>query len=311
MTKEEKPLIIIGEPQDVVEGQVQGDVPVIIVERDPEGPSNGNGPRRRWWVLGSMVLTIGCCLLAWLGWRYYRALTDIGVPIAVTSEQNIELLSQASPRGETAGVEMLQDTVLGVAFNMYRMTGLRAEITMQEPDTTDMDVYLYSRCSDYHPDFSVIGTLVMNGKVMPSVQERRLGYFAGANGNYVIGVARDEQVRDYVARCEDGCMFRQYILVSDGVLPPRFYLHGKVERRGLGRLANGELRYIETCNAETMWDFADALREYGFVDAIYITGGRDYCFYRTADGQRHDLGNVDAYPHKNEGRVPWVVFRAR
>ena len=61
---------------------------------------------------------------------------------------------------------------------------------------------------------------------------------------------------------------------------------------------------------ETLWDFADALREYGFIDAIYITGGYDYGFYRTADGERHDIGNIEDYPHKKwKGIIPWLVFR--
>lgn len=60
-----------------------------------------------------------------------------------------------------------------------------------------------------------------------------------------------------------------------------------------------------------MWDFADALREYGFIDAIYITGGTDYCFYRTADGIAHKIGDDTKYEdkHKGEGIVPWLVFK--
>lgn len=44
---------------------------------------------------------------------------------------------------------------------------------------------------------------------------------------------------------------------------------------------------------------------------IYITGGYDYCFYRSADGQRHDISDPTRYPHKNPGQVPWVIFRKR
>ena len=55
------------------------------------------------------------------------------------------------------------------------------------------------------------------------------------------------------------------------------------------RMADELLRYIDSSMAdvskcvgfgfyykETLWDFADAFREYGFIDAIYITGGADY-----------------------------------
>lgn len=70
----------------------------------------------------------------------------------------------------------------------------------------------------------------------------RLGYCGMANGNIVIGVSRSDRVKDY---CEErgGSFFRQFILLSGGVVPSRFYLHGKVERRAIGRMADDHLYY--------------------------------------------------------------------
>ena len=109
-----------------------------------------------------------------------------------------------------------------------------------------------------------------------------------------------------------GIFCRQFILVSNGVLPSRFYLHGKVERRAIGRIGN-KLYYIESHNKEELWTFADALREYGFIDAIHITGGTDYCYYRSADGRLHDIGdaNQKGKKHKGQGTIPWLVFKKR
>ena len=204
--------------------------------------------------------------------------------------------------------------ILGVAINMYQLIGLKAEIPFTEPAVDDTDVYLYSRCCDqtsYDPESNrYLGSLVQNGKELQS-DNSRLGYCAMANDNIVIGIARDEKVKDYCIE-QKGSFFRQFILVSDGVLPGRFYLHGKVERRALARMGK-KLFYVESKGKETMWDFADALREYGFIDAIYITGGTDYCFYRTADGTAHDIGDKHKHPdgHKGKGIVPWVVFKKR
>lgn len=50
--------------------------------------------------------------------------------------------------------------------------------------------------------------------------------------NTVIGISRSEKVRDYVLE-NGGSFFRQFILVSNGVIPTRFYLRGKVERRAV------------------------------------------------------------------------------
>lgn len=119
----------------------------------------------------------------------------------------------------------------------------------------------------------------------------------------VIGVSRSDAVKDFV-KDQGGSFFRQLILVSNGVLPQRFYLHGKVERRALGRIGD-TLYIICTRHKETMWDFADALHEYGFVDAVYITGGDDRTFYRDAAGTVHTFG-TDSTHTANE---PWLVFK--
>lgn len=312
-TENEKPVIIIEEKPDVIPGQGKGEVPLIVVERDQKEPEETIAPaktvRRLPWIIGSAVLTFIICIVLLAVWHHYRSYADLGVPVSVASNENISKLQITDAEPVTPEVVKTSDSILGVGMNFYELRGLRAEISMTEPDTTDASVYLYSRCSDYHPDFSIIGSIVIDGQELASVDEgNRLGYFAGVGNNFVIGIARDEDVKEYV-KTQGGCFFRQFVLLSSGVLPTQFYLHGKVERRGMGRMPNGKLYYIETLHKETMWDFADALREYGFVDAIYITGGYDYCFYRSADGSMHHISNPQFYPHKHEGQVPWLIFR--
>jgi hypothetical protein len=307
----EKPIIVIEERPEVVPGQGEGEVPTIVVERATEEvkPTPKRIRRRVWVMAGAVVAVLGCFAL-WAGWRYYRDYIHVGLPISVTSEQNIAKLQAPVDNQVKAEVVKTTDSILGVALQFYEMRGLRAELSMNEPDTADMDVYLYCRSADYHKDFSIIGEMVIDGNQLETVDNWRRGYFVADEDNYAIGIARDNKAMRY-ARDKGGCFFRQFILLSDRTIPQTFYLHGKVERRAIGRMANDKLYYIATSHKETMWDFADALREYGFVDAIYITGGYDYNFYRTADGSRYDIGDASRYPHKNPGRVPWLVFRRR
>ena len=297
------------------------ETPIIIIERDddetvvPTGSVKVERPRLRPWLRWLLMAVAALLLAAGLlaGYHYWRYYYHIGVPVSTTPAENIEKLnllklgweerkSRRSPK-----VVMTSDSILGVALDFYAIHGLQASIEFQEPDTADASVFLYSRSADHQADGQYIGSLVAKGKEMQS-DRSRLGYMAMANGLQVIGVSRSDKVKDYVADC-GGSFFRQFILVSDGVIPSHFHLHGKVERRAIGRI-DDTLYYIATRHKETLWDFADALREYGFVDAIYITGGTDYCFYRSADGQRHDIGNPDDYPHKKwKGIIPWLVFR--
>jgi hypothetical protein len=255
-------------------------------------------------VWGIVVVVVLCGIFA--GYRYWAHYYKLGVRISVTPEENIEKLKQ-TPEAETPFVELKSDSVLGVALDILAIHGLQGTIEFQEPDTADTSVYLYCRSSDFKADGRYIGTLVSKG-IQMSNDNHRLGYMAMANGVNVIGIARSEAVKDYVIE-QRGSFFRQFVLVSDGELPPRFHLHGKVERCALGRMGD-RLYFISSRYKETMWSFADALREYGFTDAIYITGGKDYTFYRDKNGVRHDIHNVADYPHKKwKGIIPWLVFR--
>ena len=93
--------------------------------------------------------------------------------------------------------------------------------------------------------------------------------------------------------------YQYYLSNKNSINKPLFGLH-----------IDNKLYSIAHCHKGTLWNFADALREYGFIDAIYITGGTDYCFYRDKDAARHDIGDPADYPHEKwKGIIPWLVFR--
>lgn len=290
------------------------EVPIIIIERDEQPQPKevvtkvvAPSQKRKWLKRLLALVVFGCVMVATLVgyylWNYYY---NIGVSVSVTPEQNIEKL-QRPVKQEVPEVVMTCDSILGVAMDFYAIHSLKASIEFEEPDTADASVYLYCRSADHKADNTYIGSLVVNGEERQS-DTHRLGYMAMLGGNSVIGISRSEKVKDYVQE-HGGSFFRQFILVSNGEIPGRFFLHGKVERRAIGRI-DDQLYYIATRYKETLWDFADALREYGFIDAIYITGGADYVFYRDKDGIRHDIGDSVDYPHEKwKGIIPWLVFR--
>ena len=291
------------------------EVPIIIIERDEQPQPKevvtkvvAPSKKQKWLKRFLALVAIGSLMIAILAgyyfWNYYY---NIGVSVSVTPEQNIEKL-QKPVKSEIPEVVMTSDSILGVAMDFYAIHGLKASIQFEEPDTADTSVYLYCRSADHKADNTYIGSLVVNGEERQS-DTHRLGYMAMLGNNSVIGISRSEKVKDFVQE-RGGCFFRQFILVSNGEIPGRFFLHGKVERRAIGRI-DDQLYFIATRHKETLWDFADALREYGFIDAIYITGGADYVFYRDQNGLRHDVGNVADYPHtKWKGIIPWIVFKA-
>ena len=290
------------------------EVPIIIIERDEQPQTKESvvkvvAPswKRKWLKRLLTLVAVGCLMVAvivgYYFWNYYY---NIGVSVSVSPDQNIEKLQQPV-KHEMPEVVLTSDSILGVAMDFYAIHGLKANIEFEEPDTADTSVYLYCRSADHKADGTYLGSLVVDGDVRQS-DTHRLGYMAMVGGNSVIGISRSEKVKVFVQE-HGGSFFRQFILVSDGTIPGRFFLHGKVERRAIGRIGD-QLYYIATRNKETLWDFADALREFGFIDAIYITGGADYVYYRSKDGIRHDIGDSADYPQtKWKGIIPWLVFR--
>lgn len=290
------------------------EVPIIIIERDEQPQTKESvvkvvAPswKRKWLKRLLTLVAVGCLMVAVLvGYYFWNYYYNIGVSVSVSPDQNIEKLQQPV-KHEMPEVVLTSDNILGVAMDFYAIHGLKANIEFEEPDTADTSVYLYCRSADHKADGTYIGSLVVDGDVRQS-DTHRLGYMAMVGGNSVIGISRSEKVKVFVQE-HGGSFFRQFILVSDGTIPGRFFLHGKVERRAIGRIGD-QLYYIATRNKETLWDFADALREYGFIDAIYITGGADYVYYRSKDGIRHDIGDSADYPQtKWKGIIPWLVFR--
>ena len=276
--------------------------------------------RKKKWCLGigGVVLFILILFGAYKGLRLYNYYNNIGVSISRSPKENIERLASMKATQGPSEIIVRQDTILGVALGIYELHNVRADLEMQVPDTTDESVMLYARASDYTPEHRFIGSLVVDGETIEK-DVTRLGYCGMKDGNMVIGISRHDDLRTY-AEEEKGSMFRQYILVSNGELPSKFHLHGKVERKALARMANDVLCIVETKDKETMWDFADALREEGFVDAIYLTGGN--ALYMKA-GEGSGIFEADGKtPHvttkarcnaeyKKHIPAPWLVLRKR
>lgn len=289
------------------------DIPVITVESLPYSFDESHKEKRKNMIWPICIVFI---LLLFVAGLFIYLNGEPSLKSSVSDEQNIDLLSSTHPEVEgLKGVNIVTDSILGVAFNIYPLEGLRGHLEKEIPDTADQSVVLFMRSADYHPDGSTIGTVVMNGKHTPAKERRsRAAYMAfSKEGIPALGISLSDDLSDF-AQKNEGDFFRQFPLLIDGELPSSFVLHGKVERGAIGRMADGSLNYFLTRNRESMYDFADALREYGVVDAIYITGGNGYEFYRDMEGNAHVSDNLrrhyDKYPDR-KSIAPLLVWRTK
>lgn len=295
--------------------------PVFSIERNDSDSNEHRAPlqpvpsteqrnKRHLYILSFLLIVLACglCLLLWNISDRLRP----DIESAVSDKENL-LILRSTPSLTAVGTVHTSDSVLGVAFDMYALRGLRGSLEQQLPDTADKDIVMFMRSADYHPDGSLLGTVVIDGKKITSKDRtNRLGYIAISNeGVPTIGISSSNRVADFTEDNE-GSFFRQYALLGDGELPSSFSLHGKVERGAIARKDDNDLYYVVTRHRETMYDFADALREYGFTDAVYITGGNSYDFYRTTDGIPHISSRVKEKIEKYTTTplpAPLLVFR--
>ena len=267
------------------------------VQKDRKKPFL-NIPRGVLYVI-STLLIVG--LAAAMIYTFYLEKRFYGFEYPLSRPQKEVLASLQHPAGvQRQGITHFSDSYLGVQLEFYKIEGLKAELCDSVPSLDNKDVFLTTRCSDYRFDgnqIKIIGDYVHHGELI-SKSNWRAGYFAILNGNAEIGIGRRPEMRRYLLK-NDGSMFRQFALVSAGVkCASQYKLKGKVTRCAYARTPDNALYYIESVYPETLYGFSDALIEFGFIDAVYVTGGaHKNLFYRDSTGTAH--GNfTDDKPHK-------------
>lgn len=282
------------------------EVPFISIERDGEIESSRiykPVSRRRWLWIAIVVILILAVVGVFIVYRpdgdyavkYYKNLAD----------------EPFSPSAH--GTVRNTDTILGVTMDMYDLRGLSASLEKEMPDTADCSLILFMRSADYHPDRRAIGPVIVNGEYSDyKPSDHREGYIAiSPKGRAIMGIDSGGEIEKAVMD-DGGSFFRQMLLLDDGELPRDFQLRGKVERAAIASTVSGDLFYVVTREKETMYDFADALREYGFVDAVYMTGGNAYSFYRDEAGNSHaNSATIDKIAKYRSEPLPQplLVFR--
>ena len=269
---------------------------VVVIGGSDWKPKKDPGRPNRWkfiaFILAGVMVVTG---LFYIGRHILHSREFIQSRYADTV---IEALAQ--PVKGKPGIHAFTEDIANVKLKIYRLDNLKAHFADTVPDYADSTIYLVTRSSDYKiigDKKEIIGDYIVDGEVVAK-SNWRAGFMAIVDGNAQIGIDRSSKIANYVKK-HNGSMFRQLALVSANIsCDNQFILRGKVTRCAYGRDRDGKLYFIETVEPETLSGFADALIEYGFIDAVYITGGsQPNLFYRTEDGTAHGH-YIDDKPHE-------------
>ena len=259
----------------------------------------------------AVIILLLLAICACLGWGYYqhhRWAVNFEYPVSRSSVQIITDLNKTGQiKGDSVHV-FTADSIDGVTMRFYNLAGLKASMSREMPADSDSSVVLVTQGWDYYFDdakqYHFLGDFVYNGKMLAQ-GTGKAGFVAVTTKGWQMGISQEDSVRDYVLD-QGGSMFRQFALVSAGqICLKQFALKGKVHRRALARKpGDATAYYVETVNKESLYDFAEALADYGFIDAVYLTGADGTePVYRDADGILH--GDLNVWTRKSN----LLVFR--
>lgn len=269
--------------------------------------------RKRWAWITVIVVGVTAILIGglYVGKRiayYKRWAVDFEYPLSRSSAVLIAELSSGTIENTVSGVTMKIDSINSVPFKLYQLHNLKASFASHAPSVSDSTLCLAVKAWDYYLDdnkkYRHLGDYVYQGKDI-ATGNGRAGFVAIVGDKWLMGISKEDSVKEYVV-AHRGSMFRQFALVSAGqICIKQFVLKGKVTRCALARSQGTEdFYFIETINNESLYDFAEALADYGFIDAIYLTGGSNKdTFYRDTTGTIHGT------PTWAEQSPNFLVFR--
>lgn len=239
--------------------------------------------------------------------HYYRAV-DFNYPLSRSCGRIFSDLKKSSWTTKHTNTAFAIDSINGVPMRFFNLRGLHASIAEKMPSPDDPKIILITQAWDYYTGDNnephYLGEFILNG-IQSSRGKGRAGFVIITTQGWQIGVSQSDSIRNYVLE-QHGSMFRQFALVSAGqICLKQFALKGKVHRRALARKPNSaSAYYVETVHKESLYDFAEALADYGFIDAIYLTGADGTePYFRDSDGNMR--GNKKAWMHKTN----LLIFR--
>ncbi len=257
----------------------------------------------------AVIILLLLAICAWLGYyQHHRWAVNFEYPVSRSSAQIITDLNKAGQIKGDSVHAFTADSIDGVTMRFYNLAGLKASMSREMPADSDSSVVLVTQGWDYYFDdakqYHFLGDFVYKGKMLAQCTGKA-GFVALTTKEWQMGISQEDSVRDYIIS-QGGSMFRQFALVSAGqICLKQFALKGKVHRRALARKpGDATAYYVETVNKESLYDFAEALADYGFIDAVYLTGADGTePVYRDEKGTLH--GDFEAWKHKSN----LLVFR--
>ena len=262
-------------------------------------------PKSRWkWII--IIISVLVVLLLLCLFLFRKTVNEQDSDIVKLKEDISRVVQDSTLHTEESAVRISKDSINDVPLTIYSLINLKAELTFDLPSKNDSTIFLVVQAADIRRDNKeILGDYVFKGKQL-STGKRKIGYCAIIDGNVSLGVSLNDEVKDYCI-ANNGYFFRQYALVIDGEVQEN-QLKGKAVRRALAKQGD-DLYIIQSRNRESLYDFSEALADFGISDAIYLVGGDAYIVYRNnEDEQLYEDGDNNKLDYPT---INYIAFKKK
>lgn len=234
------------------------------------------------------------------------------VEVSVELEETVQTIALGNRTDSIApGYVEFRDTLINdIPLRLFIPHNADMSLHIGKMDYGDTTVVYAAQAADVRADNGgIVGAFVLKGEPLAWGLSKK-GYCASINGVVSVGVADNSPLFEQATE-QGGYFFRQYPLVSDGVIvenEPK----GKSIRRGICD-RRGEIFMVETGSAESFHDFSQALVDLGVDQAVYLVGSSAYGWAVNESGDVYEFGDRNYYGgrRKQPKNTSYIVWRRR
>lgn len=263
-------------------------------------------PKRKWgWIILAAALVIGV-VASIIAFSCTRSQEEEGI-----FEKSARQVIPHPLRGWMQSLDSITDvcvitkdtTINDIPMRLYVPLNMtpRLEVGYKCIDDTTKNMLLFQAADVRADNKKIVGAFVLRGKPLSWGLSKK-GYCGIIGDQVTIGVADNSPLFEQATEV-GGYFFRQYPLVSDGMLVEN-ELKSQSTRRGLCEL-EGRVVVAETFTPESLHDFSQALVDLGTTNAIYLVGSSAIGWYRTMDGLGIASGQWEPRVYKNVSFIVW------
>ena len=264
-------------------------------------------PKRKWgWIILIAALAIGV-VASIIAFSCARSQEEEGI-----FEKSARQVIPHPLRGWMQSLDSITDicvitkdtTINDIPMRLYVPLNMtpRLEVGYKCIDDTTKNMLLFQAADVRADNKKIVGAFVLRGKPLSWGLSKK-GYCGIIGDQVTIGVADNSPLFEQATEV-GGYFFRQYPLVSDGMLVEN-ELKSQSTRRGLCEL-EGRVVVAETFTPESLHDFSQALVDLGTTNAIYLVGSSAIGWYRTMDGLGIASGQWEPRVYKNVSFIVWA-----